>query len=165
MAIGVICGVIGVLLIIFAAGTGDFYVMELHQKVPGNRDTKMACYSVIFLAVACICGYILNHVDFDEMYNIENIPVYFTKSIKREFNNNAFFKKQIYNALDEFYNGCWGNADIVRINDNDEAYDSGRGEIVGSYNTIRGSVYIITNGDRTATKIIFENEYLAVMTA
>lgn len=42
---------------------------------------------------------------------------------------------------------------------NDEAVRSGNNRILASYETSKGKIYIITEHDRSATTILFANEY------
>ena len=42
---------------------------------------------------------------------------------------------------------------------NDEAIKNGNDRILASYETSKGKIYIITENDRSATTILFTNEY------
>lgn len=151
--------VISFILLVLAASSSDFYTIELKQNVPGNIDFVLIKWGLIFVAVSAVCGIVLKYVDFSIMYDLKSIPVHCTKRINNEMRGSTVFNKQIREALKFFYDGNWGNLDIVHIVDNNDAYENGNGAIIGLYNTIRGGVYIITNKDRTSTKIIFESEY------
>lgn len=153
------CSIIGFVIVLGAAGTSDFYTMELHQPVPDNADLKMLPYGALFIGVATVGAYILRVVDFSEMYCIENIPVYLTKAVKRDIKKNTVFEMQVNNAFNSFYGGIWGDLDVVRINDNNEALECGVGAIVGLYHTTKGNIFIMVNDDRTRTEVFYEDEY------
>lgn len=155
----VICVIIGFISVLGAAGLSDFYIIELHQSVPGDQDTVLIKYGLIFFMVSAACGGMLEYIDFSIMYDIKSLPVRCTKSISREMKANKVFSSQVREALKRFYDGNWGDIDTIHIVDNNEAYERGEGVIVGLYKTMRGAMYIITNGDRTETDIIFESEY------
>lgn len=66
------------------------------------------------------------------------------------------FKKEVQHAYNRYRNRDWGNVkgyknDLALINENDK--------ILAEYTTSKGVVYIVTECDRTATTILFADEY------
>lgn len=155
----VVCGVIGIISIIGAAGTSDFYVLELHEAVPGNKDMKMAMVAFIFMLVAYAGIKIMERIDFDIMYDLESVPLCCTETINDKASKNVMFNRQLNEALDRFYNCDWGKVSRIDKEDNDSALDDGYGRIVGEYHTMLGNIFIITEKDRSSTTVMFAEEY------
>lgn len=72
-------------------------------------------------------------------------------------NNEPFFM-EVLQALDRYQKGDWG-----KLCDEDKAindYALTHGErILARYETLKGPIYIITEWDRSATTILFTDEY------
>ena len=81
----------------------------------------------------------------------------------REINNciaeNQIFTKEVLKSLLRYKNHDWGEMCDEDRQMNDEAVRSGNDRILASYETSKGKIYIITEHDRSATTILFADEY------
>ncbi len=156
--ISVVCGIMGGILAIGAAGTSDFY-SEIHQAVPNNQDMKMLSVSAFLFMVSFICIKVSEFEIWEVMYDLGSVPVRRTKSISEYMRNNKIFNRQIKDYLQQFKNGLWGDVDETYIKDNDDALEAGEGRILGAYKTVMGKILIIAECDRSVTTILFAEEY------
>ena len=68
------------------------------------------------------------------------------------------FSKEITVALHRFTNTDWGEMDPEDIEANNEALRTGE-RLFAAYQTSEGKIWIITEADRSATTILFPDEY------
>lgn len=68
------------------------------------------------------------------------------------------FSKEITVALQRFTNVDWGEMDPEDIEANNEALRNGE-RLFAAYETSEGKIWIITEADRSATTILFPDEY------
>lgn len=72
--------------------------------------------------------------------------------------DNVRFNKELKVALHRFTCGDWGEMDTEDIDANNEALQNGE-RLFAAYQTSEGKIWIITEADRSATTILFPNEY------
>lgn len=68
------------------------------------------------------------------------------------------FSKEITVALQRFTNADWSEMDPEDIEANNEALRNGE-RLFAAYETSEGKIWIITEADRSATTILFPDEY------
>lgn len=68
------------------------------------------------------------------------------------------FSKEITVALQRFTNADWGEMNPEDSEANNEALRNGE-RLFAAYETSEGKIWIITEADRSATTILFPNEY------
>ena len=68
------------------------------------------------------------------------------------------FSKEITVALHRFTNADWGEMDPEDIEANNEVLRTGE-RLFAAYQTSEGKIWIITEADRSATTILFPDEY------
>ena len=71
---------------------------------------------------------------------------------------NVSFSKELKVALHRFTCGDWGEMDPEDIDANNEALQNGE-RLFAAYRTSEGKIWIITEADRSATTILFPDEY------
>lgn len=81
--------------------------------------------------------------------------VVMTRGINAEISKSIEFSKFILESIARYRNGDWGDIPEEDKRMNDAAVKNGDDRIVARYNDI----YIITEWDRSATTILFTNEY------
>ena len=81
-----------------------------------------------------------------------------TVKIAATIEKDSEFQKEIYNSLEKYTKGDWGDTCEKDCELNDEALAS-NDHIVAWYKTSRGNVFIITEADRSVTTILFASEY------
>lgn len=81
--------------------------------------------------------------------------VVMTRGINAEISKSIEFSKFILESIARFRNCDWGDVPEEDKRMNDAAVKNGDDRIVARYNDI----YIITEWDRSATTILFTNEY------
>ncbi|RHV20488.1 hypothetical protein DXB71_17675 [Blautia sp. OM05-6] len=72
--------------------------------------------------------------------------------------DNVRFSKELKVALHRFTCGDWGEMEPEDIEANNEALRNGE-RLFAAYKTSEGKIWIITEADRSATTILFPNEY------
>lgn len=152
------CGVIGFILAICAAGTSDYYA-EVKKIVPDNIDMKYGVCALILFIVSLIGEQIIAKGNFEIMYDLEKVPLYCTNGVNRKMEDNSIFHRQVMKSIDSYYNGEWGDLEVIDKEDNENAVEKGVGRVFGAYNTVLGKIYIITESDRSATTVLFAREY------
>lgn len=93
------------------------------------------------------------------MRNLVNLgKVYMTSSIAIDVEESTKFAREITNALARYQHCDWGDTceEDAQLN-NDAVKDGDR--ILAAYNTSKGKVWIITEWDRSATTILYPEEY------
>lgn len=68
------------------------------------------------------------------------------------------FSKEITVALHRYTRGDWGEMEQEDIEANNEALRTGE-RLFAAYKTSEGKIWIITEADRSATTILFPDEY------
>ena len=84
--------------------------------------------------------------------------IYMTKGINDTIADNEQFSKEVVQALQKYKSHNWGDLCEEDKQLNDEAIINGD-RIVAAYKTSQGKIYIITEHDRSATTILFAEEY------
>ncbi len=69
------------------------------------------------------------------------------------------FAKEVETAFKKYINADWGITCKEDKAMNDEAVSSGSDRILAKYPTCKGDIFIITEWDRSATTILFCDEY------
>lgn len=82
-----------------------------------------------------------------------------TRGINEEMSSDEDFEKEVLKAFSRYLKKDWGEMCEEDKQMNDEAVRSGNNRILASYETSKGKIYIITEHDRSATTILFANEY------
>lgn len=72
--------------------------------------------------------------------------------------DNVRFNKELKVALHRFTCGDWGEMEQEDIEANNEALRNGE-RLFAAYKTSEGKIWIITEADRSATTILFPDEY------
>jgi hypothetical protein len=84
--------------------------------------------------------------------------LYATKRVAEYASQNPIFRVELSIILSRYCSGDWGELCKEDREQNDCALIAG-GRIMGSYGTCAGKVWIITEWDRSATTILFPDEY------
>ena len=71
----------------------------------------------------------------------------------------ARFKADVQRAMSQYKRGNWAKTDSQDKKMNDWAAEGGESRILAVYPTVEGDIWIITERDRSATTILFPNEY------
>ncbi|MGN0014474.1 MAG: hypothetical protein ACI37T_03550 [Candidatus Gastranaerophilaceae bacterium] len=82
-----------------------------------------------------------------------------TRSIYEESENNPEFLTEVQTAFKRYIKCDWGELCKEDKEMNDNAVNNGDDRILAAYETSKGKIYIITEWDRSATTILFANEY------
>lgn len=82
-----------------------------------------------------------------------------TRGINEEMSSDEDFEKEVLKAFSRYLKKDWGEMCEEDKQMNDEAVRSGNNRILASYETSKGNIYIITEHDRSATTILFADEY------
>ena len=81
-----------------------------------------------------------------------------TRGIKADMDESNLFHNEVIASLSRHHNGDWG---VMSEDDkamNDEALTSGD-RIFSAYETSKGKIWIITEWDRSATTVLYPDEY------
>lgn len=81
-----------------------------------------------------------------------------TRRVADMAQENPDFQRELENILQRYTSYDWGDIDEEDSNLNDEAIDTGD-RILAAYDTSLGKIFVITEADRSATTILFANEY------
>lgn len=81
-----------------------------------------------------------------------------TRDVSNLMAKDAEFKKDVMNALQKYMKGDWGITYEEDKQLNDEAINTGD-RILAAYMTEHGKIWIITEADRSATTVLFPDEY------
>ncbi len=84
--------------------------------------------------------------------------LYMTKGVMELTETNGKFAKQVAKAVERFKWLDWGDLCEADKNANDRAVTA-RERIVARYNLEPRAIYIISEADRSATTILFPEEY------
>lgn len=81
-----------------------------------------------------------------------------TRGVADEMESNPTFAREISAALGRYRQRDWGDLCHEDAELNDQAVKAGE-RVLAAYSTSRGTVWIITEWDRSATTILFPSEY------
>lgn len=81
-----------------------------------------------------------------------------TRSVADEMKASELFRLEVQEALQQYISGDWGQMSETDKEENDRAVSEGE-RVLAAYQTSKGKIWIITEWDRTATIILFPNEY------
>lgn len=84
--------------------------------------------------------------------------LYQTRGIAAAIEENPQFYIEVIEAYQKYIAGNYGDLCEEDIQANEEAIEYG-GRILAAYTTSQGRIYIITEADRSATTILFCDEY------
>ncbi len=84
--------------------------------------------------------------------------MYVTKGVSELINKDKQFSKEVNKCMERFYNRDWGDLckEDKKLNDNADILKE---RIVARYNIKPKAIYIITEWDKSATTILFPEEY------
>ena len=82
-----------------------------------------------------------------------------TRGIAGKVAENEQFAKQVTYLMELYIQGDWGDTSKDDKEMNDLNLESGKGSLMGAYETCEGRIWIITEHDRSATTILFPSEY------
>ena len=85
--------------------------------------------------------------------------IFMTRGINEEMASDESFEKEILKAFSRYLKKDWGEMCEEDKQINDEAVKSGNNRILAFYVTSKDKIYIITEHDRSATTILFADEY------
>jgi hypothetical protein len=81
-----------------------------------------------------------------------------TRGVADEMENNPAFAGEVNAAFSRYQRKDWGNLCQEDTELNDQAVNGGD-RILAAYKTSIGTIWIITEWDRSATTILFPSEY------
>lgn len=81
-----------------------------------------------------------------------------TRSIAIDVEESAKFAREVTKALRRYASGDWGDTCAEDAQMNNEAVNGGD-RILAAYNTSNGKIWIITEWDRSATTILYPEDY------
>ena len=81
-----------------------------------------------------------------------------TRGINNEVADDATFAEEIMRAIKRYVRRDWGELDVEDCETNKQAIRCGE-RVFARYETTKGTVYIITERDRSYTTILFADEY------
>lgn len=81
-----------------------------------------------------------------------------TRSIAIDVDESAKFAREVTKALRRYASGDWGDTCAEDAQMNNEAVNGGD-RILAAYNTSNGKIWIITEWDRSATTILYPEDY------
>ena len=82
-----------------------------------------------------------------------------TKGIKSATDENPVFMREVLKSLNRYNENDWGDMCEEDKQMNDNAVANGDDRIFAAYNTSEGKIFIITEYDRSATTVLFADEY------
>lgn len=82
-----------------------------------------------------------------------------TRGINDTIAESSDFAKEITTAFERYINCDWGEMCQEDLEMNNAAVENGNDRILAAYETSQGKIYIITEWGRSATTILFANEY------
>ena len=82
-----------------------------------------------------------------------------TRGINSASEESSDFYKEVVVAFNRYTRGDWGEMCDEDKALNDEAVRTGGDRVLAAYETSKGKIYIITEYDRSATTILFADEY------
>lgn len=97
--------------------------------------------------------------EIETMSKFELGQVVMTRTINETIAQNEQFAIDVVNAMAQYRNCDWGVTCEEDAEMNDNAVEYGDDRIFASYDTCEGNIWIITEWDRSATTILFSQEY------
>jgi hypothetical protein len=88
----------------------------------------------------------------------ETGSIYTTKTIHEDMHEGREFHHEVMKALGKYTSGDWGDCCEEDRQANDYAAENGE-RILAAYETSKGTIWIITEWDRSATTILYPDEY------
>lgn len=85
--------------------------------------------------------------------------VVMTRGINNDIADNEQFAKDVESALAKYTNCDWGKTCEEDKPWNDSAVEHGNDRILAVYDSCKGDIWIITEWDRSATTILYPDEY------
>lgn len=82
-----------------------------------------------------------------------------TRRVADKIAENAAFSLHVTLAMRDFQKGDWGSVSDDSKEMNDTNVKSGSGSLLGVYETCAGTIWIMTEHDRSVTTILFPDEY------
>ena len=83
---------------------------------------------------------------------------YITAGVHGKLTHNPLFAMDVMDALGRYFEGDWGDVCKEDWQQNDEAA-AGEDRTLAAYPTCEGKIWIITEWDRSATTVLFPDEY------
>lgn len=93
------------------------------------------------------------------MKKLELGQVVQTRAIAEASKEDTNFFGQVLVAFNKYQRNDWGDTSPEDAALNDAAVENGDDRVVAKYKTTKGNIFIITEWDRSATTILFANEY------
>lgn len=87
--------------------------------------------------------------------------MYMTTGIGNAIKSNLDYVDELVRCFEMYLTGNWGDLDDYLKQANNEALIMGR-RLLGAYETTKGKVYIITDGSRKQTIVIFATELIKI---
>ena len=82
-----------------------------------------------------------------------------TSGVNNKIAESEKFAREIKICMEKYITCDWGDLSNEDKEMNDNALRNGNDRILAAYDTSEGKVYIITEHDRSATTILFADEY------
>ena len=82
-----------------------------------------------------------------------------TRGIADKIKSNERFALEVQLSIRFYLNGNWGTVSENSKEKNDLHRKIGTGDLLGEYKTCEGRIWIMTEHDRSATTILFPDEY------
>ena len=89
-------------------------------------------------------------------FNLGQVVV--TRQINNDIADSSKFAKEVHESLMKYIRCDWGDTHEADKPLNDEAVKNGD-RILAAYKTSKGKIWIITEWDRSATTILYPDEY------
>lgn len=90
------------------------------------------------------------------MFKLGTLSV--TQGISAKAKANRKFLAEINEAFIKYVQYDWGDTHLEDAKSNDEAIKNGD-RVLAAYKTSQGKIWIVTEADRSATTILFPDEY------
>ncbi len=81
-----------------------------------------------------------------------------SRGISNEVADSSLFAKEVMSCIERYASCDWGDVSEDDKMLNDEAIETGD-RILAAYETLKGRIWILTEADRSATTILFPDEY------
>lgn len=81
-----------------------------------------------------------------------------TRGIKADMDENKLFHNEVIASIARHHNGDWGELSEFDKEVNEEALEW-NDRILSAYETTKGKIWIITEADRSATTVLYPDEY------
>jgi len=89
----------------------------------------------------------------------EHRKIYLTRGVNDLIADDIYFAQFVLQSLKKHITGDWGEMTEEDKQTNDDAVKNGRLRIFSAYKTKLKKIWIITEADRSATTILFPDEY------